>query len=217
MEPSAADPSLTELILPLVGVLVGGVITGGVTVWTFRQQRADARAAEQRARASALEDERRSRAVAASGKASEGLTNLLLLGRDPDERREARTQRQIARPVGSDKLVAEPGSQDDAAIEAWRQQRQAFVLAVETAALDIVNGEVRQRLDESVKMLRFYRGPEKDIRQSEYRTRYIAVSEGLACLGAFRRGDPLPDRSESFVETMQFVNLYLEELEANSQ
>jgi hypothetical protein len=52
--------------------------------------------------------------------------------------------------------------------------------------------------------------------QSEGRTRYLATTEALAAVGAFRRGDPLPKRSAKYLSTKEFADLYLEELELNA-
>lgn len=52
-------------------------------------------------------------------------------------------------------------------------------------------------------------------RQGEGRTRYLITTEALAAVGAFRRGDPLPERSAKYLSTKEFADLYREELELN--
>lgn len=213
--PPAAETPLIEHLLPLIGVFLGALIGAGVSIWTAWQQRKAQVATEQRAREAALQDKRREMSMAASAKASEALAKLLLLRRDPDERRDAALLRAKS-PEDYDRIDAELGPPDEAAVESWHQERHGPIVAVDTAILDITNREVRLRLEEAVRMLANYRGPEIHIRQSEYRTRHIAVADALGCLGAFRRDEPLPARTEDFVTTLEFVDLHLETLELNS-
>lgn len=53
-------------------------------------------------------------------------------------------------------------------------------------------------------------------RQSEGRTRYLTTTDALEAVGAFRRGDPLPERSADYRSTKEFADLYLEILELNA-
>jgi len=73
------------------------------------------------------------------------------------------------------------------------------------------------RVSEVCEILRLYGGPEKYRRQSEFRTRYIVVSDALNCIGAFRRGEPLPDRSKDYTNTYDSAMVYLDEMEMNSR
>ena len=66
------------------------------------------------------------------------------------------------------------------------------------AILDIGDAELRERLKEAVQVLELWEGPMQYARQSEGRTRYLATTEALAAVGAFRRGDPLPERSADY-------------------
>lgn len=162
-------------------------------MFTFRWQRRDALAAEQRARA-----------AVATARASESLAKLLLLDQRPDVCNE------------DEQRGEEPGPSAEVASAAWRRTQDDLLTSVDVAALDIADIDLRSRLDEVGQIFRYHEGPQHYIRQSEYRTRYIAVRHALACIGAFRRGDALPARSKEYVNTHEYVTIYLDMLEANS-
>ena len=84
------------------------------------------------------------------------------------------------------------------------------------ATLDIGDADLRVRLEEAVQMLELWAGPMQHARQSEGRTRCLVATEALAAGGAFRRGDPLPERSADYRSTKEFTDFYLEELELNA-
>jgi transcriptional regulator with XRE-family HTH domain len=166
-----------------------------------RQPRSVARAAD-------LDSERHARTIDATGRAIEALSGLLYLGDKPDWDRERRLY------AGKD-----PGELDadgQAAVDAWEDRRREFLRVIEVAILDVGDAGLRTRLEEAVQVLELWAGPMRHIRQSEGRTRYLAATEALAAVGAFRRGDPLPERSAGYLDTKEFVDLFREELEMNA-
>lgn len=228
IEAASSNPSLPALILPLVGVVIGASISAGIGLWTSRQQRLATIAAEKRNLAAVLEAEKRGiaaareadrhgRAMIASARAADALTALLLLDRDPDAERQAELSRLLRNRKSYEAAIKDVGAADDEEISKWEERRRTLIVTVDSSSLDIDDTRIRDRLEQVVRALNLYQGPEKNIRQSEYRTRHLAVSDGLACLGAFRRGDELPALSEEFKTTIEFVDLYLEELEQNSR
>jgi transcriptional regulator with XRE-family HTH domain len=160
------------------------------------------------ARDAVIDSERRARTIAATGRAMEALSGLLNLGGKPDWGNERRSW--------TGKEPAELDAVDQAAVDEWERQRDELLRGVRMAVLDIGDAELRSRLEESFQILERWAGPMHYARQSEARTRYLAATETLEAIGAFRRGDPLPERSADYLSTKDFVGLYLEELELNS-
>ncbi len=152
--------------------------------------------------------ERHARTIAATGRAIDALSSLLDLGGKPDWDRERR--------IWAGKDPGELDADGQAAVDAWDNRRSELLRVVKVAILDIGDAEVRERLKEAVQMLELWAGPMQHIRQSEGRTRYLVANEALVAVGAFRRGDPLPERSRDYLETKEFADLYLEELELNA-
>lgn len=156
----------------------------------------------------ALRAERHALTMVATGRAIEALSSLRDLDGKPDWARERRSW------AGED--PGELDTDEQAAVEAWEDRRREFLRVVKVASLDVGDAELRARLDEAVLILELWAGPMKHIRQSEGRTRYLTTTEALAALGAFRRGDPLPERSAGYLSTKEFTDLHLEELELNA-
>jgi transcriptional regulator with XRE-family HTH domain len=152
--------------------------------------------------------ERRARTIAATGRAVDALSGLLHLGGKPDWHRERRSW------AGED--PGEPDADEQAAVDAWEDRRREFLRVIKVAILDIGDAELRARLEEDVLVLELLPGPMQHARQSEGRTRYLVATEALAAVGAFRRGDPLPERSDDYLSTKEFADLYLEVLELNA-
>jgi hypothetical protein len=196
-----------QAVSQLLGVLVGGAVTGTIAAFSFRWQRRDALAAEERARRAVLADELRAREVTASELSRDSLVRLRLLGADPDLDRKRELDRRLAKGDDYAEITADLGPPD----KEWTRARGDLIVAFETAALDIGDRELRSRLAEASQILVFYYGPEKYEGSSEQRTRYIAVKDALDCLGAFRRGDPLPERSANYRNTYAWVQEYLAE------
>lgn len=199
----------------MVGVVVGGLLTGGFGVLNAGIQRKAARATEDRTLLEKLDAERRQREAAASAQAREALSKLLLMDRDPDYRRRVEEYRRIR--AGDFEAVEHLGELDESSLASWEQARHTLIMAVDTAAGDFGDQELRSRLNEICDMLRLYEGPEKHAHQMEPRTRYLAARHGFDCLGAFRRGEDLPSRSKEYTDTLALVQVYLDELESNSR
>lgn len=184
-------------------------------------QRKAARSAEDRAFVEKLDAERRQREGSASAQARDALSKLLLLKRDPDyDRRVAEYRLERRRSLSEADYVRELeriGEPDEVAMAAWQEERDALVMAVDTAAVDLSDQDLRTRLNEVCDMLRFYDGPERHAHQMEHRTRYLAARYGFECLGGFRRGDSLPERSQDYRQTLGFVQIYLDEMEMNTR
>lgn len=155
-----------------------------------------------------LRAERHARTMAATGRAIEALSGLRHLGGKPDWDRERR--------IGAGKDPGELDADAQAAVDAWEDRREEFLQVIKVAILDIGDAELRERLEEAVLMLELWEGPMEHARQGEGRTRYLTTTEALAALGAFRRGDPLPERSADYRSTKEFADLYLEILELNA-
>lgn len=207
---------VAQAVSQLVGVAVGATITGTISVYTFRRQRADGLAAEERAHRALVDNERRAREMNATALANESLVKLLLLDRDPDADRQRQFDRRLNKGENPRQVSAELPP-DEEAINEWHRMRDSLITAIDAASQDITNKELRIRISEACKVLRLYNGPEHHARQSESRTRQIVVSDALSCIGAFRRGDPLPERSIAYSNTHEFAMLYLEEIEMNSR
>ena len=116
--------------------------------------------------------------------------------------------------VGED--PGELDTDEQAAVDAWEDCHREFLRIIKVATLDIGDADLRVRLEEAVQMLELWAGPMQHARQSEGRTRCLVATEALAAGGAFRRGDPLPERSADYRSTKEFTDFYLEELELNA-
>ena len=155
-----------------------------------------------------LDAERRARSIAATSSAKAAFMRLRNLDTKPDWRRE------VASYSGKD--TPQPTAEEEAAAETWEQRRDDLLAEIELAILDTDDDQLRTRLKEAVKMVQLWNGPMQHIRQTERRTRWIAASDALEALGAYRRGDPPPDQSAAYRNTREFVELYLEEMEMNA-
>jgi hypothetical protein len=200
---------------PLVGVVVGGVLTGGFGVLNARIQRKTTRATEDRALVEKLDSERRQREAAASAQARDALSKLLLMDPDPDHRRRVEAHRHIR--AGDVEALEKLGEPDESSVASWKEARHTLIMAVDTAAGDFGDQELRSRLNEICDMLRLYEGPEKYALQMEPRTRYLAARHGFDCLGAFRRGEDPPARTKEYTDTLDLVQVYLDEMESYSR
>ncbi len=176
----------------MVGVVVGGLLTGGFGVLNARIQRKAARATEDRTLVEKLDAERRQR-----------------------EARRVEEYRRIR--AGDFEAVEHLGEPDESSLASWEEARHTLIMAVDTAAGDFGDQELRSRLNEICDMLRLYEGPEKYAHQMEPRTRYLAARHGFDCLGAFGRGEDLPARSKEYTDTLALVQVYLDELESDSR
>ncbi|HEY1920508.1 MAG TPA: hypothetical protein VGH27_33485 [Streptosporangiaceae bacterium] len=205
--------NIAQLLSVLIGAVAGAGGTGTITAYTLRWQSRQALTAEQRARDSRAEEERRARDMAATATVRENLIKLSLLEDNPDQAREKALSRRMDKGEDYDKIVSDLGPPDDPRIEEWFNKRDSLILTVETAAGDISAHELRARIDEACTLIRYYNGPEIHVRQYENQTRHIATAHALKCISAYRRGDPLPDRPRAYRNTKDDVDAYIEGFE----
>jgi len=214
------DGDLIKVVKQLraAAAAVGNRDTGGTEAqWTAlltaakRERDAGSYPARRRPRGpadDAVRAERRARTIAATDRAIEALSGLHYLGAKPDWNRK--------RLIRAGKDPGELDADKQAAVDAWEQRHEEFLQVIKVAILDIGDPELRGRLEEAVQMLELWEGPWQAARQSEGRTRYLTTTEALAAVGAFRRGDPLPERSAGYRSTKEFADIYLETLELNA-
>ena len=143
------------------------------------------------ARDAAIETERRARAIVATDRAMEALSGLLYLGGKPDWDRERRMW------LGKD--VPQLDADEQAAADEWEARRDEYMRIIHVASLDIGDAELKARLKESLRILQLWQGPMQYARQGEGRTRHLVTTEALEAIGAFRSGDPLPERSGEYL------------------
>ena len=155
----------------------------------------------------ALDSERRARTIAATTEAMEAFSRLRHLGTMPDWEHERRS-----RTSGD---VPELTADQQAAADEWEERRDDLLREAHLATLDIGDAELRARLEQAARIIRLWNGPMSYARQSENRTRFLATDDALEALGAFRRGDQLPEQSAKYRNTIEYADLYLEELEMN--
>nr|MDT0656632.1 hypothetical protein [Micromonospora sp. DSM 115978] len=131
----------------------------------------------------AVAAERRSREITASANLIDAISQLLHLPGEPDQ-----------------------GGPDHAG---WARQRRHLLLIIDTATQDLRDRRFRDRLGEAHRMLALHEGAWALIGQPEATTRAIACADALACLGAFRRGDPPPPPPANVTATTTAVNDWL--------
>ncbi|MFJ9777214.1 helix-turn-helix domain-containing protein [Kitasatospora sp. NPDC101157] len=100
-----------------------------------------------------------------------------------------------------------------AEVDSWRRMRSSLIDALRFASVDIIDDDLRLRLSDAIQMMEFYGGPEKHAGQAESVTRIIAVQGALEATGAYRRGQELPSLSPDFLDTLEFANMYEEEID----
>lgn len=98
---------------------------------------------------------------------------------------------------------------------AWMVRRNTLIDALHFASLDIGNRDLRDRLTESIDVLKLWGGPKKYADWSEFKTRHLAIEDAMESTGAYRRRDELPDRSADFLQAREFALMYLDEMESN--
>jgi hypothetical protein len=157
---------VSEAIIGMVGVIIGGAITTMGTIATQRLQIKTTLAAEERARE-----------ISASTTVLSALSQLFQL---PDE----------------------PNMSGDE----WHRRRQDLLLLLDTASQDLRSKDLRSRLAEARDMMERHTAAAALTVQAEARTRSIACAHAVACLGAFRRGEPLPDRPATYTQTIDAIH-----------
>jgi hypothetical protein len=88
----------------------------------------------------------------------------------------------------------------------WTSRRNALLLIVQTAPLDLRDQKLRARLAETHRLLGLYHNARTMAGLSERSVRWIGCDHALECLGAFRRGESLPERPESFETTLSSID-----------
>lgn len=156
-----------------------------------------------------LAAERRARSIDATTAAMEAFGGLRDLQVKPDwtQERDSYAGKQ-RRPLPPDK---------QALVDGWEARRNGLIGAAKNAILDIEDPDLRARLKQAVQVLELWDEPMRRARQSESRTRFLATADALEALGAYRRGDPAPDRDAAYRDTIGYVDLYFEELEASNR
>jgi hypothetical protein len=197
---------ISQALSQLAGVLVGGGITFAGGHIGRKQQRQDALAAE-----------RRARELAASSRAAEAAHTLWSLDEPSLQlmvEREEQSQEGLDTAELDTKLT-EAGR--FVMHEEWAKERNALVLTFEMAVMDIGDQQVRNRLDACAMALRqsalVYLDPDHLAQGAdELRVRLDACEHAIACIGAFRRGDPLPPVSGGLAGGLLERNMELQEL-----
>lgn len=172
--------ALLAAVGPVVGVVVGSLLTQFGNQRTLRLQGRLTVEAEQRART-----------MASAASAIEAVSKLLLLDDRPDEPHD-RAVMYMRKNV--------PPDASEADVDAWDAQQSELVLVLETAILDLPE-QFRQQLNSAIEVIRV--GRARDSARLESQQRHAACLYALDCLGAYRRGEALPDQPDSFVEALE--------------
>jgi hypothetical protein len=188
--------SVLQDLLPLFGVILGGGLSTGTNLLLYRRQQRDAKDAE-----------RRDRDSAATSHLQETLASLLALDARPDESREIEEDRRDRSNRSRDDLPPEP---EQATLDSWDRRHGDLVLAFQTASMDISDKILRSRLKRVTNALEYPYGPWDMARQAESSTRRIVCRHALECVGAYRRGDPLPPEEGQFLDTVNFVDDWID-------
>jgi hypothetical protein len=85
------------------------------------------------------------------------------------------------------------------------QQRDELLLQLATAAQDLRNADLRLRVTEAYRILTEHTAAWSIAGQPESVSRKIACEYGIDCLGAFRRGEPVPPMPEQFTATIAAI------------
>ena len=157
-------------------------------------------------RRDALEAERRAREMAATSHIQDAVASLLGLEPGPDEVFDREASRRYRRGQSTDDL---PPAPDSIRVDQWHRRRDDLLLTLETARLDLSNESLRARLERAQRALRYPSGPWDIERQPESMTRRIVCRHALECVGAFRRGDPLPSEPKEFAGTIASVDEWI--------
>lgn len=152
-------------------------------------------------------DEYRARSIAATTVAMEALGELRDFRVKPDWVHEHNSY--------AGKETREPSIAEKEAVGRWEQERVGLLGPIKLAILDIGDSALRDRIGTAVRVLELWRGPTKYVLQSEGRTRHLAVTDALEAIGAYRRGDHVPDEDAEYRSTIGYVEDYVDEMEVN--
>ncbi|MFE7779271.1 hypothetical protein ACFU5O_36490 [Streptomyces sp. NPDC057445] len=154
-----------------------------------------------------LANERRALTAAGADQARDVLLELKSLRLNPNQRHDL----QVLFREGPEQ--AQLSMREEEAGEIWRGEREALVRRLERAALYIADTGLKERLDEVRRVLECWRAPFREAAQQEGRTRFLAVDHALDSIRAFRLGEPLPQPSAAYVQTLDFVDDFIAEWE----
>jgi hypothetical protein len=187
--------TVVQVFGTLIGVLVGGAVSAGTAMLLYRRQRRDA-----------LDAERRAREMAATSRIQDAVASLLGLEPGPDEVYDRAASRRYRRGKSTDDR---PPAPDPVRVDEWHRRRDDLLLTLETARLDLSSESLRARLERAQRALRNPSGPWDIEHQPESMTRRIVCRHVLECVGAFRRGDPLPSEPKEFTGTIASVDEWI--------
>lgn len=88
--------------------------------------------------------------------------------------------------------------------------RRQLLLQVVAATQDIRQADLRATIDQTLGILTHHAAAWNMIGQPESRSRQIACTHALECIGAFRRGEPLPLRPAEFDRTIEAIEKWRE-------
>jgi hypothetical protein len=132
----------------------------------------------------ALEAERRERERSASSTAVDSTIRLLRLPAEPQ--------------------IGEASS--SAQYDSWREMRDDLVVAFDAAVEDLRDSDLRARLKRASILFTQADVAGQMTGRSEHLGRTVACRHILACLGAFRREEKLPDEPQQLIELIQAVD-----------
>ena len=131
---------------------------------------------------STLAAERRAREISASSTALDAIGQLLQMPEEPSTTSE----------------------QDQ-----WRQRRRQLTLLLGVASQDLLGVQMRRRMNEIHQSLELQTAASFFTGMTEQEARAAASTHALACLGAYRREEPLPEPPPEYTQLLQSVNDWL--------
>jgi hypothetical protein len=87
----------------------------------------------------------------------------------------------------------------------WENTRRDLLLQLATATQDLRQADLRSRMNQARRILTDHTAAWNMVGQPESRSRHIACTHALECIGAFRRGEPLPPTPTAFTETIDAI------------
>jgi hypothetical protein len=158
-----------------VSTLAATVVGGGITV-------AVTELSHRRQQRAAISAEIRAREIKASDRAMEALTGLIELERDRSEVITSDTREIL----------------DDAGYAAWKHRQVSLTHLFQMACADFTDPALRHRLLDAGRIIR---NPQV-VSSVALFPHDEAVRDVVLCIGAFRRGDPVPEPEERYREIL---------------
>src|SRR5262249_55334594 len=93
----------------------------------------------------------------------------------------------------------------DTAEPDWENTRRDLLLQLTTATQDLRQADLRSRINQAQRILTDHTAAWNMAGQPESRSRHIACTHALECIGAFRRGEPPPPTPPTFTETIDAI------------